>query len=94
MSQRFQRDYGEFIRTSDFFPEKSGEGMPVAERESALNEAGVRSAFASHLAGEDQTAELYTLLTILSMPVTRDIAGYEATDRLVSTGPDDQLGVD
>ena len=91
MSQRSQRDHGEFIRTSDFFPEKLGAGAPVAAQVPALDEAGVRSAFASHLDGEDRTAELYTLLTALSLPVTREIAGIGRSAGSDGPGLDDRI---
>lgn len=79
MSQRSQRDHGEFIRASDFVPDELEACAPVADGVDALDQAGVRAALASHLAGEDRTAELFTLLTALSMPVTRAIAGVDGS---------------
>ena len=80
MSHRSQRDHGEFIRASDFFPEKLGVGASAAAGVDALDDSGVWSALRSHLAGEDRTAELYTLLTALSMPITRRIAGIDGDE--------------
>lgn len=94
LGQRSQRDHGEFIRTSDFFPEKLGAGTAVAEGVDALDEAGVRTAFASHLAGEDRTAELYTLLTALSLPVTREIAGVDGAEGIDGPGLRERLDLD
>ena len=94
LGQRSQRDHGEFIRTSDFFPEKLGAGTAVAEGVDALDAAGVRTAFASHLSGEDRTAELYTLLTALSLPVTREIAGVDGAEGADGPGLRERLDLD
>ena len=80
LGQRSRRDHRAFVRESDFFPETLETATPAIEGVDALDAAGAHSALSAHRSGEDRTAELHALLTALSMPVTREVAGADAGD--------------
>lgn len=73
-----ERDFGwDLLKRND----EALRSMPFLDREAAY------SCYRSHMAGEDHTAELYTLFTILRMPAFREVR--RGTERLtgIEFGP-------
>lgn len=73
------RNHATFVRHDDFV----GDALAANERTIRalpfLDMDGVEATYRTHLDGEDRTAELYTLVTFLEMPVTKTVAA-RATD--------------
>jgi asparagine synthase (glutamine-hydrolysing) len=70
----------EFIRGSGFVQDALAENRAVVDSHPLLDWDGVRRSYRDHLDGEDNTVELYTLLTLLEMPVTKQLCEVTETD--------------
>lgn len=70
-------DDAELIRTHEFFGRAIEERADLADSLPFLSVEEIRERYRDHLAGEDNLVPLYTLMTVLSMPVTERLArGY------------------
>ncbi|WP_122088243.1 asparagine synthase-related protein [Halalkalicoccus subterraneus] len=67
-------NHGELIRTQNFVRETIDEHEELIRSLPFLSWAGVNECYRDHLAGADNLAALYTLVTFLRMPVTRRLA--------------------
>ncbi|WP_227377279.1 asparagine synthase-related protein [Haladaptatus halobius] len=75
----------ELVRNHGFVADALAENRATVEKLPFLEWDGVKRCYGDHLDGEDNTVELYTLLTLLEMPVTerlrnRDESGNGETD--------------
>ncbi len=76
----------ELIRVNDFYWRSIEANAEVIEGLDFLDFEDVRACYQAHLDGQNNVVELYTLLTVLTMPTTHRLAGVHADDR---TGPTD-----
>jgi asparagine synthase (glutamine-hydrolysing) len=68
------------IREDDFYWEAIESHADVIEGLSFLDFDDVRTCYQSHLDGQNNVVELYTLLTVLTMPITQTLAGVRTDD--------------
>jgi asparagine synthase (glutamine-hydrolysing) len=73
-------DDEEFVRGSGFVRDALAENRDTIDSHPFLDWDGVRRSYRDHLDGEDNTVELYTLLTLLEMPVTKRLCDAAGTD--------------
>lgn len=74
-------DDAELLRSDSFAWERLQEHRSTIEALQMLDWGDVEACYQRHLDGENRIVELYGLLTLVSMPVTEDIAGVRsATD--------------
>lgn len=87
----------EFVRSNGFVRDALAENRELIDSHPLLDWEGVRRSYRDHLDGEDNTVELYTLLTLLEMPVTKQLCDATETDddwefdRSPSQSPDKPL---
>lgn len=74
-------DHPTVIRTQSFIWEALKENEQLIRQLPFLNWEGVGKCYTDHLAGENNKDELYGLLTLLEMPVTKRIADTSAPRR-------------
>lgn len=67
-------DVGELLRTDGEAVERLDDCGDLVARLPFLSRSGVEECYRNHLAGADNTTELYTLLTLLELPVTEYLA--------------------
>ncbi|WP_245998373.1 asparagine synthase-related protein [Halalkalicoccus subterraneus] len=78
----------ELIRTDDFYWRAIESHADVIEGLDFIDFEDVRACYRAHLDGQNNVVELYTLLTILTMPTTQTLAGVRAdTDQLTRFEP-------
>lgn len=70
----------ELIRTDDFYWRSIESYADVVDGLDFLEFDDVRTCYQAHLDGQNNVVELYTLLTVLSMPITQTIAGVRIDD--------------
>ncbi len=68
------------IREDDFYWEAIESHADVIQGLSFLDFDDVRTCYQSHLDGQNNVVELYTLLTVLTMPITQTLAGVRTDD--------------
>ncbi|MCL7418545.1 MAG: asparagine synthase-related protein [Halalkalicoccus sp.] len=68
------------IRCDDFYWRAIESHSDVIEGLEFLDFEDVRACYQAHLDGQNNVVELYTLLTILTMPTTQRLAGVQAGD--------------
>ncbi|MDL5362033.1 asparagine synthase-related protein [Halalkalicoccus sp. NIPERK01] len=71
----------ELIREDDFYWRAIEGHADVIEGLDFLEFEDVRACYQAHLDGQDNVVELYTLLTVLTMPLTHRLAGVQTDDR-------------
>lgn len=72
----------ELIRTDDFYWKAIESRAELIEELPFVEFENVRECYQEHLDGENNVVELYTLLTVLTMPITEELAStYAADDR-------------
>lgn len=76
-------DNAELIRTHDFFWNEVESRADVIEGLDFLEFGDVRDCYRAHLDGENNLVELYALLTVLTMPITAELAGVNPDDRCI-----------
>ncbi len=84
-------DNAELIRTDDFFWNAINSHRDAINGLSVLDFDDVRECYRAHLEGENNVVELYTLLTVLNMPITEELAGIHPDnhiDRTIPTPPE------
>ncbi|WP_433632079.1 asparagine synthase-related protein [Halomicrococcus sp. NG-SE-24] len=69
-----------FIRENEFVRDTLVRNRDLVEALPSLDWDGVRRCYRDHLDGADNTVELYTLLTLLEMPVTEQFRETELAD--------------
>lgn len=69
LTQGSWRDRSEFIRCNDFVPAALADGDDLLTALPQLDRVGALDTLEEHLSGGDNTAVLYTLLTLLNMPI-------------------------
>ncbi|WP_435335156.1 asparagine synthase-related protein [Haloarchaeobius sp. TZWWS8] len=72
-------DRGTLLRTTDFAEDIVTANEELLDDHPHLDEDVARSTLRTHYAGADRTAELLSLLTVLSMPVTGAVVGEPST---------------
>lgn len=72
-------DDAELIRQHPFFEEALERYGHLADAIPGPDQKQLRSYYQDHLNGEDRVVELYTLMTVLSMPVTAYLAGDDVS---------------
>ena len=78
----------ELIRRQDFYWRAIDERADLIEKLPFVEFEDVRECYRRHLEGENNIVELYTLLTVLTMPITEDLATmYADDDRSAETTP-------
>lgn len=70
----------ELIRTDDFYWKAIESRAELIEELPFVEFENVRECYQEHLDGENNVVELYTLLTVLTMPTTEELANMYATD--------------
>lgn len=70
----------ELIRRDDFYWKAIESRAELIERLPFVEFENVRSCYRDHLNGENNVVELYTLLTVLTMPITEEIATMYTDD--------------
>lgn len=84
-------DNAELIRTDDFFWNAIRSRRDLIDGLGFLDFGDVRECYRAHLEGKNNVVELYTLLTVLNMPITeklvatRSAAGDDRPDRTTLT---------
>lgn len=68
-------DDEEFVRQSEFVRDALADERDLVDSLPFLDWDGVNRCYEDHLRGEDNAVELYTLLTLLEMPITKRIGG-------------------
>ncbi len=68
-------DDEEFVRRNEFVWNALADDRSVVEALPFLDWDGVKRSYGEHLDGEDNAVELYTLLTLLEMPITKRVCG-------------------
>jgi asparagine synthase (glutamine-hydrolysing) len=77
----------ELIRTDDFYWEAIEAHADLIDELPFVEFENVRDCYRSHLRGENNVVELYTLLTVLTMPITEELATmYTDDDRTSDHG--------
>lgn len=71
----------ELIRQDDFYWRAVEANADVIEGLEFLDFEDVRACYQDHLDGGNNVVELYTLLTVLTMPITRQLAGAQSAHR-------------
>lgn len=71
------RDHAEYLRHEDFVIDAIRDHGETVDALPLLDRDGVETTYRRHLDGENRTAELFTLLTLLEMPVTEAVAGED-----------------
>lgn len=85
-------DDAELLRTHDFAREALARNEQVVRSLPFLDWSDVMDCYDRHLAGENRIVELYGLLTLLEMPVTKQIAlGDPPTERTAQSEPKSAL---
>ncbi|MDG5762057.1 asparagine synthase-related protein [Natronococcus sp. A-GB1] len=67
----------ELLRSFEFVTDVLGEHGPLADAFPGPEAAAIRALFREHCQGADRIGELYTLLTVLTMPVTNHLLSDE-----------------
>lgn len=75
----------ELIRQDDFYWRAVEANADVIEGLEFLDFEDVRACYQDHLDGCNNVVELYTLLTVLTMPITRQLAGARSADRFAQS---------
>jgi asparagine synthase (glutamine-hydrolysing) len=81
-------DHAEIIRTQNFALNRLVDHRDRIERLPFLDWDGVLGCYRDHLNGADNTTALYTLLTVLEMPVTRRVLDASSDDSSEANRPD------
>ncbi|WP_435360529.1 asparagine synthase-related protein [Haloarchaeobius sp. DFWS5] len=74
-------DRGTLLRTTDFAEDTVEAGNALLDGHPHIDEGRTKATLRSHFDGADETGPILSLLTVLSMPVTRDVVASAGSDR-------------